>query len=77
MLALPVVVFVVAMIVVSLRAAPLMNNILGYFLGLIAFFAAHLEPTLESFVHLASASSLGSVAAWISLKLQQRLPRSA
>lgn len=75
MLALPVVVFVVAMIVVSLRAAPALNNILGYFLGLIAFFAAHLEPTLDNFVHLGSASALGSIAGWVSIKLQQRLPR--
>lgn len=71
MIALPVVVFVVAIIVVSLRAVPTLNNILGYFLGLIAFFAAHLEPTLGSVAELAAASGLGSVAGLLSMKLQQ------
>ncbi len=75
MFALPVVVFVVALVVVSLRAMPLMNNILCYFLGLIAFFAAHMEPALDSLVHLGSASALGSTAGWVSMKLQQRLPK--
>lgn len=72
-MALPLVVFVVAMGVVSLRALPVMNNVLGYFLGLIAFFAAHMEPSLETGVRLGSASGIGSLAAWISLKLQQHV----
>jgi hypothetical protein len=72
-MALPLVVFVVAMGVVSLRALPVMNNVLGYFLGLIAFFAAHMEPSLEAGVRLGSASGIGSLAAWLSLKLQQRV----
>ena len=72
---LPVVVFVVAMVVVSLRSAPGINNLLGYFLGLIAFFAAHLVPSTHSFLILAGATAIGSTAAFISLKLQQQLPR--
>jgi hypothetical protein len=68
-------VFVVATVVVSLRAAPMLNNILAYFLGLIAFFAAHMEPTLNTLLHLGSAGALGSIAGWVSMKLQQRLPR--
>lgn len=71
MIALPVVVFAVALIVVSLRAVPKLNNILGYFLGLIAFFAAHLEPTFGSVAALAAASGLGSIAGLLSIKLQQ------
>jgi hypothetical protein len=71
--ALPMVVFIVAMGVVSLRAIPLMNNVLAYFLGLIAFFAAHLEPSLDTLMRLGGASAIGSVAAWVSLKMQQRL----
>jgi hypothetical protein len=77
MMALPAVVFVVATVVVSLRAAPVFNNILAYFLGLIAFFAAHMEPSLDTLVHLGSASALGSVSGWVSMKLQQSLPRFA
>ncbi|MEB2621132.1 DUF1097 domain-containing protein [Pseudomonas sp. YuFO8] len=71
--ALPLVVFVVAMMVVSLRAVPVMNNVLAYFLGLIAFFAAHLEPSLDAVLRLGGASAIGSAAAWASLKVQQRI----
>jgi hypothetical protein len=71
-LALPLVVFIVAMVVVSLRAAPVVNNVLAYFLGLIAFFAAHIEPSFEAFVRLGGASGIGSLAAWASLRVQQR-----
>ncbi len=72
--ALPVVVFAVAMIVVSLRATRTMNNVVAYFLGLISYFAAHLEPSLESFLELSGASGLGSFAGWLSHAVQQRLP---
>ena len=72
-MALPLVVFIVAMGVVSLRAVPVMNNVLAYFLGLISFFAAHLEPSLETGMRLGGASAIGSSAAWISLKIQQRI----
>ena len=71
--AIALVVFVVAMIVVSLRAAPVINNVLGYFLGLIAFFAAHLEPTLASLAELGGACALGSAAGWASHAAQRRL----
>ena len=75
--ALPVVVFVVAMVVVSLRATRTMNNVVAYFLGLITWFASHLEPSLESFAELGSAGALGSVAGWLPHVAQQRLPRRA
>jgi hypothetical protein len=76
-LALPLVVFVVAVVVVSLRAAPVFNNILCYFLGLIAFFASHLQPSLAAFAELAGAVALGSLAGWVAHALQQRVARSA
>ncbi|AZD13228.1 DUF1097 domain-containing protein [Pseudomonas chlororaphis] len=75
--ALPLVVFVVAMLVVSLRSLRVMNNIVAYFLGLIAWFAAHLEPSLESFAELGGAGALGTFAGWLSHAVQQRLPRRA
>ncbi|EJL21850.1 Protein of unknown function (DUF1097) [Caulobacter sp. AP07] len=71
--AIVLVVFVVAMLVVSLRAAPVINNVLGYFLGLIAVFAAHLEPSLASLAELGGACALGSVAGWASHAAQRRL----
>ena len=75
--ALPLVVFAVAMLVVSLRSLRVMNNIVAYFLGLIAWFAAHLEPSLESFAELGGAGALGTCAGWLSHAAQQRLPRQA
>jgi hypothetical protein len=64
--ALPVVVFVVALTVAALRGLPVMNNLLGYFLGLVAWFAAHLEPSLDNIAHLFGASMIGSTAGWVS-----------
>ena len=75
--ALPAVVFVVAMVVVSLRAVPVMNNLVSYFLGLITYFASHLEPSLETFAELGGASSLGAFAGWFSHAVQQRFHRHA
>lgn len=76
-LALPTVVFAVALIVVTLRGLPVLNNLLGYFLGLVAWFAGHLEPSLGSLVLLASASAIGSLAGWTSHNLPQRLIKQA
>lgn len=72
-LALPAVVFVVALIVVSLRGLPVLNNLLGYFLGLVAWFAAHLEPSWASLMHLFTASLIGSAAGLMSHLLPARL----
>jgi hypothetical protein len=68
-----VVVFVVASIVISLRAVPLLDNTLAWFLGLIAFFAAHLEPSIASVAELGSVGGIGSFAAWTVQTLQRRL----
>lgn len=76
-LALPLVVFAVAVVVVSLRALPVLSNVVGYFLGLIAFFASHLQPSLASFAELAGAVLLGSFAAWTAHAVQHRISRSA
>jgi hypothetical protein len=72
--AIAVVVFVVASVVVSLRAVPLLNNALACFLGLITFFAAHLEPSVASVLALAGVTGIGSFAAWTAQTLQNRLP---
>lgn len=74
-LALPVVVFAAASVVVSLRAAPVLNNIACYFLGLIAFFASHFKPSVASFSLLAGAVALGAAAAWLTHTLQHRIAR--
>lgn len=77
-LGLPVVVFFVALVVVALRGLPLLNNLLSYFLGLVSWFAAHLDPSLESMLQLFSASMVGSIAGWLShIGPTRLLPRSA
>jgi hypothetical protein len=71
--AVALVVFIVATIVVSMRAVPTLDNIPAWFLGLIAFFASHVEPALGAIAELAGAGALGSAAGWISQRLQARL----
>jgi hypothetical protein len=68
-----VVVFVVAMIVVTLRVAAPVNNIPAYFLGLITFFAAHVEPGLLAVSELLGVSSLGTFAAWLAHRVQRNI----
>jgi hypothetical protein len=71
--ALPLAVLVVALLVVSLRGVPRFNNLLCYFLGLIAFFAIHQPPSISLFGTLAGAVALGSLAAWAAHALQRRV----
>jgi hypothetical protein len=76
-LALPLVVLVVASFVVSLRGLPVMSNLLGYFLGMVAWFAAHLEPTLPHVLTLFFATAIGSLGGWISVRLPAYVARTA
>jgi len=46
----------------AIGSLPFMNNLLCYFLGLVSWFAAHLEPSLESLLFLFSASVIGTLA---------------
>ncbi|GAA0404757.1 hypothetical protein GCM10009133_11730 [Cocleimonas flava] len=71
--ALPVMVFTVGMVVISLRSLPIFNNLMCYFLGLISFFASHLTPSIDTFTLLVSAASIGIFSGFISLKLQMKL----
>lgn len=71
-LALPLVVFAVAVLVVGLRTTRVVDNMLGWFLGLVTFFAAEPEPTLNSFVKLGLATALGGFAGWACQALNRR-----
>jgi hypothetical protein len=62
--ALPIIVFGVAMIVIASRRLKYVNNLLGYFIGLITFFASHLEPDLVSIGRLGCANAIGLFAGW-------------
>jgi hypothetical protein len=70
---LPVVVFSVGMLIVSLRALPALSNIPSYFLGVISVFAAHAAPTLEALDELGVASAIGSSAAWLASEVQAKV----
>lgn len=72
-----VVVMLVAMIALSLAKMPLINNLLGFFLGLVTYFASHLAPSLAAFTELAVATTLGAIAAWLAHTLQLKLQQSA
>jgi Protein of unknown function (DUF1097) len=71
--ALPLVVLLVALLVISLRAVPVLDNVLAYFLGLISVFAAHASPGLEAFAQLTAAAALGGIAAGFARAWQGRI----
>ena len=58
------VVFTVALVVLTLRAAPFVNVIPAYWLGLIAFFAAHSPPNIYAFVVMSTVCALGVAVAF-------------
>lgn len=74
---LPIVVFCVGLLIVSLRALPWLNNIPSYFLGIISVFAAHAAPTLKGFAELGGAAALGSLAAWLASSVQRKIVKRA
>lgn len=53
-------VFAVVFIVVSLRGAPIIGNIVAWFLGLISFFAANPEPKAIEIISLIVPAFLGA-----------------
>jgi hypothetical protein len=70
--ALPVAVFVLACVAVGMRTTPFLNNMLAWFLGLIAFFALHADSVLTGLLTLAAASVIGAAAGYACQLLQRR-----
>jgi hypothetical protein len=70
------VVFGLGIVVLSMRFLPLVNNLLGFFLGLVAWFASHQPPNVDGFVALAAAATLGTTAGWMAHSAQKILMRS-
>lgn len=66
-------IFGVALVVLSLRFLPKVNNLLAFFLGLVTFFAAHAEPALTSLIPLAEAAAIGAIGGAVAHALQLRL----
>ena len=75
--AISAVVFAITVIALSLAKAPVVNNLLGFFLGLVAYFASHLPPSLSTFAELAIAAAVGAIAAFLAHALQKRVQRNA
>lgn len=74
---LPAVVFAVATVVLSLRHLPVFNNLLCFFLGLVAYFASHLAPGWAAFAELGIATGVGTAAACLASLLHRRVHRDA
>ncbi|MGB8291256.1 DUF1097 domain-containing protein [Rhizobium ruizarguesonis] len=71
-LALPLVVFLVALLIVGLRTQRLTGNMLSWFLGMVTWFAAELDMTAVSFLHLTGATAIGGLAGYTCQALNRR-----
>ncbi len=70
--ALPIGVFLLALVVVGLRTTPVVGNMLAWFVGLVAYFAAEPEHPLPGIATLVAASAIGALAAFTCQALQRR-----
>ena len=75
--AISAVVFVITGIALSLAKVPVFNNLLGFFLGLVAYFASHQPPSMSAFTMLTMAATLGAIAAFLAHALQKRVHQNA
>lgn len=75
--AISVVVFAITIVALSLAKAPVFNNLLSIFLGLVAYFALHLPQSIVTLEVLALATTLGATAAFLAHSLQKHLQQSA
>ncbi|AFT71049.1 hypothetical protein B5T_02781 [Alloalcanivorax dieselolei B5] len=63
--AISAVVLAITAVALSLARVPVFNNLLGFFLGLVSYFASHLPPTLGSFASLGVAAAIGATAGFL------------
>lgn len=71
-MALPAVVFLVAILIVGLRTHGILGNMLAWFLGMVTYFAAELDLAVASFMHLALATAIGGLAGYTCQALNRR-----
>ncbi|WP_034912165.1 DUF1097 domain-containing protein [Erwinia sp. 9145] len=71
--AISVVVVVITAIALSLARAPVFNNLLAFFLGLVAWFAAHLPPSPGALFDLGLAATLGTLAGFLAHAWQRHV----
>ena len=70
--ALPLVVFIVAIVIVGLRTHKIAGNMLTWFLGMVTWFAAGFDISFASFIHLISATAIGGLAGYTCQVLNRR-----
>lgn len=75
--AISVVVVVVTGIALSLARAPVFNNLLGFFLGLVAYFASHLPPSPATLLTLGLAVAIGTAAGFLAHAWQHYINAAA
>lgn len=63
--AISAVVLAITAAALSLARLRVFNNLLGFFLGLVLYFASHLPPTLGSFTSLSLAAAIGVAAGFL------------
>lgn len=71
-MALPAVVFLVAILIVGLRAHGTLGNMLSWFLGMATYTAAELDFAVASFMHFAFATAIGGLAGYTCQALNRR-----
>lgn len=75
-IAIPAVVFVITCIAVAAQRAPLLDSVVGYFIGMTAFFASGLMAGINTFGILALPISIGSMSGYIASLLAARLAKA-
>jgi hypothetical protein len=75
--AITAVVLAITVVALSLAKMPVFNNLLGFFLGLVMYFASHEPPSAAAFGMLSMAAMVGTVAAFLAHSLQQWIRQSA
>lgn len=71
--AITAVVMVVTALALSLARMPVLNNLLGFFLGLVVYFASHMPPSPGTFASLGLAAAIGSIAGFLAHEWQRRV----
>ncbi|ANN66208.1 DUF1097 domain-containing protein [Bordetella bronchialis] len=74
--AITAVVTAITAIALSLARMPVFNNLLGFFLGLVAYFASHMPPSPATFLSLGGAAAIGAAAGFLAHAWQGRVKAS-
>lgn len=75
--AISVAVMAITVVALALAKLPVFNNVLGFFLGLVAYFASHQPPTPATFAQLGLAAAVGSLAGFLAHAWARRVTTAA